>query len=124
MSAVVSRGAGRIARPNLIVYAIPLALGALLCAIELDTRSLWIDEGATFSIASQHGAALWHAVAHDGGNMLLYYLLIHFVISLFGSAAWVLRLVSVLATGATGGLSAALGLRLLGDRRQAVGVGV
>jgi len=114
----------RLAGRDLIVLAIPAVVGALLCAIELNTRSLWLDEGSTFAIASQHGAALWRGIAHDGGNMLLYYLLIHVVISLFGSAAWVLRLPSLVATGVTGALVAALGLRLLGDRRQAVAVGL
>jgi hypothetical protein len=113
-----------LARRDLIALAIPAVVGALLCAIELNTRSLWLDEGSTFAIASQHGAALWRGIAHDGGNMLLYYLLIHVVISLFGSAAWVLRLPSVAATAATGALTAAFGLRLLADRRQAAAAGL
>src|SRR5277367_5989700 len=100
MSAVRTRASAwptRVARADLIAVAIPTLVGALLCAIELNARSFWLDEGATLSIASQHGAALWHGIAHDGGNMLLYYLLIHVVISLFGSAAWVLRLPSLLS---------------------------
>ncbi|HTW12898.1 MAG TPA: glycosyltransferase family 39 protein [Solirubrobacteraceae bacterium] len=111
-------------RADVVTLAVPALLGAVLCAIQLNTRSLWIDEGATVSIASQHGAALWHGIAHDGGNMLLYYLLTHVVISLFGGAAWVVRAPSVLATAATGALTAALGLELLDDRRLAAGAGV
>ncbi len=127
MSAVrirASAWAARVPRADLIAVLIPTLVGVLLCAIELNTRSFWLDEGATFSITSQHGAALWHGIAHDGGNMLLYYLLIHVVISLFGSAAWVIRLPSVLALGVTGGLTTSLGLRLLGDRRHAVAAGL
>lgn len=127
MSAVrirATEAAPRVARADLIAIAVPALVGALLCAVELNTRSLWVDEGATFAIASQHGAALWRGIAHDGGNMLLYYLAIHVVISLFGTAAWVLRLPSLIGLAATGALTAALGLQLLGDRRQALAAGL
>jgi uncharacterized membrane protein len=109
---------------SVIVIAIPTLVGALLCGIKLDTRSLWVDEGATFSIAYQHGAALWQGIAHDGGNMLLYYLVVHVMIGAFGSAAWVMRLPSLLSLSLTGGLVSWLGLRLFGDRRIAVGAGL
>ncbi len=101
-----------------------MLVGALLCAVELNTRSLWLDEGSSFAIASQHGASLWRGIKNDGGNMLLYYLLLHVVVSLFGGAAWVMRLPSLLADAATGGLVVAIGLRLLRDRRQAVAGGL
>ena len=104
--------------------AVPVVLAALLCAIDLNVRSFWIDEGATYAIVTQHGAALWHSIAHDGGNMLLYYLLIHVVVGLFGSAAWVMRMPSLLAQAATAGLVAALALRLSGERRQALTAGL
>jgi hypothetical protein len=116
--------AGRDLRLDLIAAAIPVAIGGALCAVELNTRSLWLDEGASFAIASQHGAALWHGIAHDGGNMLLYYLLLHVVVSLFGGAAWVMRLPSLLSIASTGGLVVAIGLRLLRDRRQAAAGGL
>ena len=99
--------------------------GALLCAIDLGTRSLWLDEGSTFAIVTQSGAALWRGIAHDGGNMLLYYLGMHFLIAWFGDATWVMRLPSVVATAATGGLVAALSLRLFpGNRRLATLAGL
>ena len=99
--------------------------GALLCAIDLGTRSLWLDEGSTFAIVSQNGAALWRGIAHDGGNMFLYYVVMHFVIAWFGDATWVMRLPSVIATAATGGLVAALSLRLFpGNRRLATLAGL
>jgi Dolichyl-phosphate-mannose-protein mannosyltransferase len=124
MLAAKRRSLSRESRSDLIAIAIPVLVGALLCALELNTRSLWLDEGATFAITSQHGAALWHGIKNDGGNMLLYYLLIHAVGALFGHAAWVMRLPSLLAIAATGGLVAAIGLRLLSDRRQAVAGGL
>ena len=124
MPAAKRRSLSRENRPDLLAIAVPVLVGALLCALELNTRSLWLDEGATFGITSQHGAALWHGIKNDGGNMLLYYLLIHAVGVVFGHAAWVMRLPSLLAIAATGGLVAAIGLRLLRDRRQAVASGL
>ncbi len=109
--------------------ALPLAIaagaGALLTAIALGTRSLWLDEGSTFAIVSQHGAALWHGISHDGGNQLLYYLMMHVVVGWFGDATWVLRLPSVIATAGTGALVAATALRLFpGNRRLAIAAGL
>jgi mannosyltransferase len=101
-----------------IVVPCALALGLVL--YQLDVRSLWLDEAATVSIASQHGAALWHAIGHDGGNMLGYYLLLHVLIGLFGDAAAVIRLPSALATVGTVALVGLIGLRM-SDRRVAFG---
>jgi mannosyltransferase len=98
---------------------IPCLIAAFLCAWMLSTRSLWLDEGASVSIASQHGTALWHAIAHDGGNMLVYYLLLHVLIGFFGDAAAVIRMPSVIATVVTVGVTGTLGLRLFADRRIA-----
>ncbi len=110
---------------DLIPIVVAAGVGTLLAAIELGTRSLWLDEGSTFAIVSQHGAALWHGIAHDGGNMLLYYLVMHVIVAWFGAAAWVMRLPSVIATAATGGLVAATALRLFpGNRRLATAAGL
>jgi mannosyltransferase len=98
--------------------AVPCVLAALLVLLELGTRSLWLDEAASVSIASQHGTALWHAIAHDGGNMLGYYLFLHVVIGLFGDAAAVIRLPSAIATVATVALVGLIARRML-DRRGA-----
>jgi mannosyltransferase len=105
-------------RPALLALLVPCGVAALLCAWQLSTRSLWLDEGASVSIASQHGEALWRAIAHDGGNMLVYYLVLHVLIGLFGDAEVVIRMPSVLATVATVALVGALGRRLF-DRRVA-----
>jgi uncharacterized membrane protein len=105
-------------RPNLIAIAIPALAGAVVTAIGLGSRSLWLDEASTFAIASQHGAALWHGIKGDGGNQLAYYLLMHFVVAWFGHAVWLLRLPSVIANAVTGGLVAALALRLFPENRR------
>jgi hypothetical protein len=103
------------ARNRVAVIALPAVLAAALAAIELTTRSLWLDEGATVAIASQHGSALWHAMAHDGGNMLGYYALLHELIAWFGDGLAVIRLPSVVASAATAAIVAGLGLRLYDD---------
>ena len=101
----------------------PAALAVVLCLYELTTRSLWLDEAATVAIASQHGSALWSAIAHDGGNMLGYYALLHALIGWFGHGASVLRLPSALAAGGAAAAVSVLGLRLF-DRRVAAAGGV
>jgi mannosyltransferase len=106
-----------------LVVALPALLAALLAAWKLSQRSLWLDEGASLSIASQHGDKLWSAIAHDGGNMLVYYLGLHVLISLFGDGLVVLRLMSVLADGLTAGLVALLALRLFASRGVALVAG-
>ncbi|MGD0219248.1 MAG: glycosyltransferase family 39 protein [Acidimicrobiales bacterium] len=114
------RGA-RLARWGVI--GVPALLAGVLAAIDLDARSLWLDEAATVSIASQHGAALAAAMAHDGGNMLGYYALIHVLIGWFGDSVDVLRLPSVIGGAATTAFVAAIAMRLF-DRRVAIAAGL
>jgi mannosyltransferase len=101
---------------NVAVVAGCAVVAIALCLYELSTRSLWLDEAATVAIVSQHGSALWSAMAHDGGNMLGYYALLHVLVGWFGTGAIVIRLPSVFATGACAGLVALLALRLFGRR--------
>jgi mannosyltransferase len=105
-----------------LAVAVPTLLALGLCLYDLTTRSLWLDESATVAIASQHGARFGAAVAHDGGNMLAYYALLHVLIGWFGNGAFVIRFPSVLFAAATAGLTGALGLRWFG-RRIAAGAG-
>ncbi|HEX3975041.1 MAG TPA: glycosyltransferase family 39 protein [Solirubrobacteraceae bacterium] len=106
------------------VIAGPAVLAAVLSLIGLSGRSLGFDEGATASIAAQHGAALWRAIAHDGGNMSAYYLLVHVLIGVFGNGVVLLRLPSVIATVATAALIAVIAERLFTDRRVTAAAGV
>lgn len=107
-----------------LAVALPALIAAALTVYQLPSRSLWLDEAASIAIASQHGSGLWHAVRHDGGNMLVYYLLLHVLIGWFGSGEWVVRLPSVLAHSATSALTAAVAWRLLGRRWVALGAGL
>ena len=106
-------------RAALLTYG---AVAALTCvtlglgAFDLGARSIWLDEGASYAIASQHGSAFFSAVAHDGGNLAAYYLLLHGVILLFGSGTIVLRLPALLAAAAAVPLTFAIGAKLMRRR--------
>ena len=78
---------------------LPAVVAFALSCIDLTARSIWLDESATMSIASQSGHALWHAIARDGGNMSGYYLLLHLLIAAFGDGLIVVRIPSAVATG-------------------------
>lgn len=99
-----------------LAVAAPAALAAVLCCISLTGRSLGFDEAATVTIAAQHGAKLFSGIAHDGGNMSGFYLLLHVLMSWFGNGALVLRLPSALASVATVAITARIALRLFGGR--------
>jgi 4-amino-4-deoxy-L-arabinose transferase-like glycosyltransferase len=103
-----------------LAVGLPSLLALALCLYELTTRSLWLDEAATVAIASQHGSAFGSALAHDGGNMLGYYALLHVLIGWFGTSAFVIRLPSVLFATTTVAVTGALGLRLFNRRVAAL----
>ena len=111
-------------RLNVLTIAAPGVLALVLALIQIGDRSLWLDEGATIAIVSQHGSALWRAIAHDGGNMFGYYLLIHVIKVLFGTSLVLLRLPSALADGATAAIVAAIALRLFKNRGIALSAGL
>jgi mannosyltransferase len=97
-----------------LVIVLPAVLAAGISAIGLTARSIGFDEAATVAIASQHGAALWRAIAHDGGNMSAYYLVVHGLIAVFGDGLLVVRLPSLIATAVMAGAVAGVGRRLGG----------
>ncbi len=80
---------------------LPTALAAALVLHGLGARSLWVDEGTTFTTSTQHGRLLWHWMFNEGGNMVAYYGLLHLVLGLFGDGILALRLPSALATVAS-----------------------
>jgi len=111
-------------RFDLLTVAVPGVLALVLALVQIGDRSLWLDEGATIAIVSQHGSALWRAIAHDGGNMFGYYLLIHLLKVLFGTSVVLLRLPSALADGAMAAIVSALALRLFKNRAVALSAGL
>jgi mannosyltransferase len=110
-------------RGDRLAVAGPTALAAVLCCLQLTGRSLGFDEAATVTIAAQHGAQLGSAIAHDGGNMSGFYVLLHLLMSWFGNGAVVLRLPSALGSVATVAFTGMISLRLFG-RRAAVAAGL
>ena len=108
---------------DIAVIGVPCAIAAALAFYEITARSLWLDEAASVAIASQHGAALWHAMEHDGGNMLAYYALLHLLIGLFGDGELVIRFCSAAAAAATAAIVSLLARRLFG-RQVAVAAGL
>ena len=72
------------------------AASAVANFVDLGSRSLWNDELHSALIALHHGATLWSAVTADG-NMMLYYLLLHGFVALFGGGQLALRVPSALA---------------------------
>jgi mannosyltransferase len=101
---------------GILVPAVPALLAAFLCSYGLTSRSLGFDEAASVTIAAQHGAALSRALAHDGGNMSGYYLLLHLLTGWFGNGLLVLRLPSVVCAAASAGLVTLLAQRLFDSR--------
>ncbi len=104
------------------VVAIPTVLAAALCCYQITDRSLGFDEAASVTIAAQHGGALGSAIAHDGGNMSGYYLLLHVVIAVFGNGTLAVRLPSAVATVAGVAAVCVFALRVF-DRRVALAAG-
>jgi len=113
--------AGR--RLDMAAVGVPAVVALVLCLTEVTTRSLWLDESATVAIAGQHGSAFWHAAAHDGGNMLGYYALLHVLTGWFGDGAFVIRLPSVVAAACAAGAVSLFGLRVF-NRRVALAAGL
>jgi mannosyltransferase len=106
-----------------MIVAAPSLLAAVLCLLEITTRSIGFDEAATVTIAAQHGHSLITAIGHDGGNMSGFYVLLHVLMGWFGNSALVIRLPSALASVATVALVSLIGLRLSG-RRSALASGL
>lgn len=87
----------------------------LTCLHRLGAGSLWLDEIATVAITRQQGPALLDAIRSDGGNMVLYYLVIH-ALGLYRSSPTLLRLPSALASIATVPVAFFVAARLFGRR--------
>ena len=99
-----------------LATAFSLALGLY----HLSTRSLWLDEGYTWSIASLSTSSLMRSVHDQGGHLVFYYLVVHAMISLFGDSPFVMRLPSVLAGAASVPLVFLATCRLATDRLAGV----
>jgi mannosyltransferase len=95
-----------------------LAVGAatvvnlVLALYHLGGRSLWTDELTTWQISGQPVHAVLSTSGADGGHLVVYYLIVHLVIGLFGAGADALRAPSVVFGVAAVPLMYLLGRRL------------
>ena len=108
---------------NVLVIGAPTLVAVALCLYEITARSIYLDESATIAVISQHGDALGAALAHEGGSMLVYYLLMHVLTQVFGDSQFVLRFPSALAAGTAAALVTVLARRLF-DRDVAFASGL
>jgi mannosyltransferase len=90
-----------------IVSSVPLLLF-------LGAKSLWVDEGASYSIATLRFPTFWHVVSSQEQNQLLYFLALHAWVAL-GKSEFILRLPSALAMLGVVPLMWALARRLFGQ---------
>src|SRR5688572_7105814 len=92
------------------LYLAGLALGSCLLQLPGLGVSLWRDEAATASASIRSLPQLLRLLQHNDVGMTLYYILMHFWTTLFGSSEIVLRLpslVSAFAITITAGVLAA-----------------
>lgn len=90
--------------------AFVIAVGATLRFFRLGTKSFWLDEAASATLARFDWRDFWIAITHRQANMVLYYLLLRGWIRL-GSGEFAIRSLSVVA-----GVAAIPAIYLLGTR--------
>ena len=98
-----------------VASAVMLALGSW----ELDRGSMWQDEAATFEVSQRTIPQILAMVHHVDVVHAAYYLAMHVWMSVGGGEVW-MRIPSLVASGVSAGLVAALGTRLVNAR---VGLG-
>lgn len=97
---------------DVAVPVLPAALGLATGAYHLGTPPLWRDEAATKAIAGRSFGQILATMPHDDVVHCAYYLVVHVVITLFGSSDGALRLPSVLATAVACACTALVARRL------------
>ncbi|SDV04946.1 mannosyltransferase [Microlunatus sagamiharensis] len=81
----------------------------------LDRGSMWLDEAATWTVATRPVHQIRAVLDHIDVVHGFYYLAMHVWLSLGGGEVW-MRVPSVLGMGVAAGATAALGVRLAGPR--------
>ncbi len=94
---------------------IALVLATLLRLFRLGTKSFWLDEAASVTLARLDWQSFWIAITHRQANMVLYYVLLRGWIKL-GSSEFAMRSLSVVAGVAAIPAIYLLGTRLFGPR--------
>jgi mannosyltransferase len=115
---------GGLSRSELLILIALCAASVVACFFDLGARSLWNDEVFSGLIALHHGTDLWHAVTIDGGNMVIYRLLLRLCVALFGGGQFALRIVSALAGVALTPVMFFLCRRMFGTRTGVVATAI
>ncbi|MEU5879405.1 glycosyltransferase family 39 protein [Spirillospora sp. NPDC047279] len=103
-------------RRDLAVVGVVPALTALLLGAWATGRpSYWTDELVTVDVARRSVAQIWQLLGNVDAVHGLYYLLMHPLVGLAGTAPGVVRLPSVLATAVAAGALGCLGRYLAGN---------
>ena len=119
-----SIGVGRLSRTELLVVIGLTAASAVVNLVDLASRSLWTDELHSALLAVHHGISLWSAITADGGNMMLYYLLLHCFVALFGGGQLALRVPSALAGVGLTPVIFFLARRMFGSQTAAIATAI
>ena len=94
---------------------IVVVVATVLRLFRLGTKSFWLDEAASATLARLDWSAFWSVITHRQANMVLYYVLLRGWIKL-GSSEFVIRSLSVMAGVAAVPAIYLLGRRLFGPR--------
>ncbi len=119
-----SLGVGSLSRTELLLVIGLTAASAVVNLVDLASRSLWNDELHSALIAVHHGISLWSAITADGGNMMLYYLLLHCFVALFGGGQLALRVPSALAGVGLTPVIFLLARRMFGSQTAAIATAI
>src|SRR5450432_793283 len=95
--------------PDLLAAVVPALVALVVGGYQLGGPSLWRDEAYTVSAAQRSTGQLFAMLLHVDAVHGPYYLVMHFVIRLFGISAGALRLPSLNGMGIAAGVTAALG---------------
>ncbi len=92
-----------------------VAAAAVLRMVALGHKSFWLDEIASVATARLHGSSFWSCIAHQEGNMALYYVLLHGWLR-FGLGEAAVRVLSVIPGVAAVPVMYLLGARVAGKK--------
>jgi mannosyltransferase len=105
------------------VWFWPPLLTTLFGVAKIGKPELWRDELRSWSAASRSADQLFHLLGNTDAAVALYYLVLHYWISIFGDSATSMRLVSTFAMAGAAACVSLIGLRLF-DKRTAIIAGL
>ena len=112
------------ARDTLLLSIVAGATAALLGAISLERRSLWMDEALDVHWTSLSWADYLRIAFENEGSQALYLLLLKPWLALTSTDEWVARTPSVACAALASALMVPLGIRLFGSRLVGIGAGL